>query len=294
MSAERRDGDRPVFDAMRLLRPRRSPGCWFALAAVIAASCGEHVPDGVPAADVALMLAPYFGELKTVKVTVGDDTLTMLFDTGGGATLVTPAVAHRMGCQPSGRDVGFRMTGEPVEFQRCDSVTLGSGDWSRLVEPLAVFDVNALLPPQLPRLDGVLALDAFRGEVVTIDWPGERVTVHAHTTGDAALASNGLPIRPATGESGRMFTVLTRVNGRRGPLWFLIDSGNLRGVLVDSQVLADSALAVGPDSLVELRIGPHPPVQLPAHQARLIMDGALGTDFLQRGPVTLDLRPLRP
>jgi hypothetical protein len=257
---------------------------------LVTSGCRDATPSDQPGADLSIPLTPYFRELRTVRAQLGDDTLTLLLDTGGGATLLTPAVAKRIGCRPNGRDVGQRMTGELVEFQRCDSATLHLSGWSRRFAPVAVFDVNALLPPELPRVDGVLALDAFRGQVVTVDWPGARLIVHGSATSSAAIQAAGLPIRAATGESGRMLTVLARIEGRRGPLWFLIDSGNLRGTLIDASVQGDSLLVAGADSLVELRVGARAPIRVRPHFGRFIMDGVLGTDYLMRGPVVLDLK----
>ena len=247
-------------------------------------------PQAQPGADVTIQLDPYFRDLRVVRATLDRDTLTLLVDTGGGATLLTPAAARRIGCRPYGRDVGYRMTGESVEFQRCDSVLLGLSGWSRPLVPVAVFDVNRLLPRELPRVDGVLALDAFRGQVLTVDWPARRLTVHAPSTSDRALDADGVPFRMATGESGRMLTLFASVAGTRGALWFLLDSGNLRGTLVDAHLQRDSLLLPGPDSLVELRIGGRAPIRVPVQVGTFIMDGVLGTDYLQRGPVALDLR----
>jgi hypothetical protein len=259
-----------------------------------ASSCRDASPSIQPKADVSIALTRYFRDLRTVRAQLGADTLTLLLDTGGGATLLTPSVAQRIGCRPYGRDIGYRMTGEPVAFQRCDSLTLRLSSWSRHFAPVAVFDVNALLPPELPRLDGVLALDAFRGQVLTVDWPGDRLIVHAPSSSAAALQSAGVPIRPATGESGRMLTAVARVAGRGGPLWFLIDSGDLQGTLIDSLVQQDSLLIPGPDTLVTLRVGTRAPVRVGVLLRRLILDGVLGTDFLLRGPVALDLRGVTP
>jgi hypothetical protein len=263
---------------------------------LLLAGCGgrETAPPVQPAADITIPLEPYFRELRTVWATRDRDTLIFLLDTGGGATLLTPEVAQRIGCRPYGRDVGHRMTGEPVEFQRCDSVSLGFSGWFRSFAPVAVFDVNRLLPPELPRVDGVLALDGFRGQVVTFDWPARQVIVHARRTSAAALAADGVPVRVATGESGRMLTALVEVAGRRGTLWFLLDSGNLRGTLVDAHLRRDSLLLPGPDSLVELRMGSRVPIRVPAQAGSFILDGVLGTDYLQRGPVALDLRGITP
>ena len=166
----------------------------------------------------------------------------MLFDTGGGATLVTPDVARDLGCTPFGRDVGHRMTGEAVEFQRCESLDVSSGTWQRRIEPVAVFDVDRLLPPELPKLDGVLALDAFGGEVVTLDWAAGMLTVHAPADAAAALTQTGVSVRIATGDSGRFYSALLPVAASRGGLWFLLDSGNIRGTLVARHVARDGRL----------------------------------------------------
>ena len=186
------------------------------------------------------------------------------------------------------------MTGEPVEFQRCDSASLVLSGWTRRVAPVAVFDVNRLLPPELPRVDGVLALDGFRGQVVTFDWPARRLVVHARHTSAAALEADGVPVRAATGESGRMLTAFVAVAARRGTLWFLLDSGNLRGTLVDAHLRRDSLLLPGSDSLVELRVGSRAAIRVPVQAGSFNLDGVFGTDYLQRGPVALDLRGIRP
>jgi len=251
-------------------------------------------PGDATDADVEIALHPWFRDLRTVQATLGTDTLTLLFDTGGGATLITPAVAARIGCRPHGRDVGHRMDGERVEFQRCDSLALGLSGRTHHFRPVAVFDVNALLPAELPRLDGVLALDAFNGEVLTLDWPGQRVIVRAAGRREAALAVDGIPTRTATGEHGGTRTLFARVTGPRGPLWFLLDSGNLAGTLIDRHLLRDSLLVLHPDSTLTLQVGPRRPIRVRPVVGDLILDGALGTEFLQGGPVSLDLRRPAP
>jgi hypothetical protein len=245
-----------------------------------------------PSTDVVLSLHPYFRELRVVQAMVGQDTLTLLLDTGGGATLITPETARAHGCQPHGADVGHRMTGEPVIFQRCDSLPMRLGAWQVTLSPIGVFDVNALLPAQLPRVDGVLALDAFAARVVTVDWPNGTLTLHGPTHADSALAATGIPIRIASGESGRFLTVLVRVEGTHEPLWFLLDSGNLRGTLIAKTVTKDSLLPLRAANEALLRIGGRPPVPLTFQSTDLILDGVLGTDYFQRGNLTLDLRRL--
>ena len=256
----------------------------------------DAVTAGIPGTDtpaVEIELHPYFRWLRMVEGVVGDRTLTLLLDTGGGSTLVTPSVASGLGCRPYGRDVGHRMSGEPVEFQRCDALDLAIGGWHRSFAPVAVFDVNALLPPELPRLDGVLALDAFRGRVITIDWSRSRLVVHSSLTANAAIRSSGVPLRAATGMAGNGLSVFLPASGTRGPVWLLLDSGNIRGTLVAEHILRDSLLATDVPATVALSIGTRPPVRMPFEPVDLVIDGALGTDFLDGGPVTLDLRDSR-
>ena len=261
-------------------------------AASVAVACGPATePSPAPAAKaVALALQPYFRELKTVGVSTAGHALTMLLDTGGGATLITPDVAREIGCVPFGRDVGHRMSGEAVEFQRCESLDLSAGTWRRRIEPGAVFDVNRLLPPELPKLDGVLALDAFQGEVVTLDWRAGTLTVHAPDDAQAALEKSGVPVRIATGDAGRFYSVMLPVTASRGRVWFLLDSGNIRGTLVARHVVRDGLVEIGPNGNAALEIGSRPAVSLRTEAADLDIDGALGTAYLLQGPVTLDLR----
>ena len=274
----------PAARALLLLSLAAASAC---ATARVKGSTGAALPRDA----VSLALTPYFRELRVVQVMAGDDRLTMLVDTGGGATLLTPQVAARHGCQPYGHDVGYRMTGERVAFQRCDAIELSSGRWRRRIAPVAVFDVNALLPKELPPLDGVLALDAFRGDVVTLDWPAGAVTVHGLADRAAALARHGVAVRVATGETGRMLSAFVPVAARKGRLWFLLDSGNLRGTLVGSDVVGDGLLErPAADGRLTLAIASLPPASMPASVTDLTIDGALGTSFLMQAPVTLDLR----
>lgn len=255
--------------------------------------CSSVPPAATPraaAATLALPLDPYFRDLRTMRLDSDVGSLTFLFDTGGGATSVTPDVAARMGCDPYGRDVAHRMTGELVEFRQCDATALRLGDWRGQVEPLAVFDVNTLLPRELPRLDGVLALDAFRERVITIDWPAGQIQLHSGDEADRLARSRGLAFRAATGNTGRMLEAFVPVESTKGRLWFLLDSGNIRGTLVSRHVVEQGLLPFPQGTGASLVIGGRAPTHVPVVVDDLIIDGALGTAYLMTGPVTLDLR----
>ena len=132
-----------------------------------------------PTASVPIELAAYFRGLKTTRLVVRGQPRTFLVDTAGGRTAISPQLAASIGCQPQGHDIGYRMTGEAVAFRNCASFTAWAGNWQIRLDPVAVFDVNGLLPDELPRLDGVLALDAFRGQVISLDWAHARLDVLA-------------------------------------------------------------------------------------------------------------------
>lgn len=255
------------------------------LAVLLALACAAPAERASEASSV-LPLRPYFRDLHTVEMRIGVDTLELLFDTGAGITSLTPAAAGRIGCTPRGRDVGHRMTGEAVTFQRCDSVTLSWPGGTSHLESIGVFDLATVLPPELPALDGIVGLDAFRWRRLVIDWPAHRVEVDAPPT----PATAALPMRVATGESGRALSVLLRSRGPRGDAWLLLDSGNLRGLLVAPSVLTDSLLEPASPTEVWVRWDAARSYRMPFTRAELMIDGVLGTDFLQRGPVTLDLR----
>ena len=261
------------------------------LGSVALAACATVTPaSSRSAADHHVPLEPYLRELMTVSAQVGTQPLRFLFDTGAGLTLITPTVARQLGCEPYGREVGHRMNGDAVEFQWCDPQDLRIGvSFVRHRDRIAVFDVNVLLPPSLPRLDGVLALDSFRERMITLDWKDRLLTVHG--SGSAPTVSRARPsVRFATGDTGASLTVLLEVSGSRGPLWFLLDSGNLRGTLIGSHVVRDGLLSIAADTSIALRLGSGRTARFTTIADAISYDGVLGTDFLLAEPVTLDLR----
>jgi hypothetical protein len=180
---------------------------WLILLLITA--CATLPPAGSPAAHaelerpVALDLDTYVGRLRQLSVTTGEVSLPFLFDTGGGISIVTPSVAARIGCEPYGRGVGFRMSGEKIEYQYCDSVTL-TIDGERFRHPrIAVFDVMGLLPEGLPELGGVVSLATFGDRALTVDLAGGLLIVETEATLEER-ASRGTPLiaRFANGSDG--------------------------------------------------------------------------------------------
>lgn len=233
---------------------------------------------------------PYFRGLRTVRLRVNETDYDFLLDSAGDRTLVTPDVAAALGCQPRGHDVGHRMTGETVVFQHCPRLRATLAAMPIEIDSVAVFDVNALLPAELPRLQGVLALDALRGQIVSLDWAHDQLIIHSRSDGVAALARHGVPQRLATGDTGAGLHALVAVTGGAERLWFLLDSGDIKGTLVARHVPREGLLQLDANSKASLRVGESAPESIRVVPDDINYDGVFGTDFLLSRVVTLDLR----
>lgn len=241
---------------------------------------------------IEISLNPYVGRLLTVNALVGDDTLKLLFDTGGGETYIGPDVAHRLGCIPSGRSVGFRMSGEMVESQYCHDISLSIGGVSFHHESIGVWDINSVLPEELPRLDGILSLKTFLNQPFTIDLSSKCLILESKKSlEDRTNTMTRLESRIATGPDGSELTIFLQGkiedNG-----WFLLDSGNLDVVLV-SQNLVNKKLVDSTESSniweSELKLRNLSSVSTRFRTKEIIYDGALSEEFMRKWIFTFDI-----
>lgn len=261
------------------------------------------MPVPLPAQPVEVALDTYFRDLKTIRLTSGTDTLSMLLDTGGGYTLLTVEAAERLGCTPFGATSGHRMSGERVQFRWCSAVPLSLGGTPIGGDVTAVFDLMKLLPAELPKLDGVLSLDVFAGRVVTIDLARNRLILESAGSTDARRAGmRALTARAATGEDGSSLTIFLAARASPVPTWLLLDSGNLVGTILSPEAAARMGIAFpGPgadgtaraDSATVEVLGAGVVIE-PVTVRPLIHDGALGAEFMKRGAFTFDLRGKQP
>ncbi|RYE98283.1 MAG: hypothetical protein EOO77_37535, partial [Oxalobacteraceae bacterium] len=89
-------------------------------ALVISVASGAYA---APTSPVRLPLESYRkGVAARVKV-AGRERLFQL-DTAGGLTVISPALAKEMDCQPWGSITGFHMTGTKITAPRCDNVAI--------------------------------------------------------------------------------------------------------------------------------------------------------------------------
>ena len=235
-----------------------------------------------------LDLEPYVGRLVTVTGRLNGDSLRLLFDSGGGETLLAPWVAADIPCEPAGRSVGFRMSGERVEWPLCFDVSLDLAGRTVVDSVVGIWDVMALLPEELPRLDGIVSLETFRDHLLILNLAESRLELHSEGTFRERVSTMvPVPMRVANGTDGTHLTVLleARVADSDRNAWLLLDSANLAETLLAPHVRDDGAASdaaiIFSDSLV---------VTAPARTADIIYDGALSEALLRQIIVALDLR----
>ncbi len=257
-----------------------------------APACESRSAPGQPEASLdvptILELQPYVGRLVTVTGRLHGDSLRLLFDSGGGETLLAPHVAERIPCTPVGRSVGFRMSGEQVEWPLCHDVPLDLGGHSLVDATAGVWDIMAVLPDGLPRLDGLVSLETFTDHLLTLDLANSQLVLETEETfAQRVRAMSRVPMRIATGNDGSHLTVFLqgRLRGAENSVWLLLDSGNLGETLLAPHVRTDVA---GSD--VTITLGDSVVVAAPARTAEIIYDGALSEAFLRQVIISLDLR----
>jgi hypothetical protein len=243
----------------------------------------------------AVPLGDLLGVLRTVEVRVGDQDATMILDTGGGVTVITPNLAGRIGCTPWGPLSGFRLSGERLTMTRCDGVAVGVGETALGRQNLGVFDLASLLPPEAPPIDGILSLDALAATPFTLELGAGRMTLETPESLAARTAGAvELPIRFHRQAGGASLTVMVRVPTESGDLWMQLDAGS------------DAPLLIPPSSATALGLDPAVPSQTTtltltgvggegvSHPARarvrdMIIDGNIGIPVMKDWIMTFDL-----
>lgn len=246
--------------------------------------------ETVPALPQVVPLETYVAGLRTLSVRIDGQEEKLIFDTGGGFTLITPAVAERAGCRPFGRLTGFRSDGTAIHLQRCAGRTLELGSW-RSEREIGVFDLMALLAGA-PPVGGLVGLDLFDGRAITIDLgAGQLVLETPDSLRQRIRGAAQLRVRLARQAGGAGLDLFVAVDAPRGPLWLEWDAGNTTPVLLSPHAVEQLGLDLSRDEPrpVELAVSGLGPVRLTALVRDTIYDGLLNTQFFLDHVFTLDL-----
>lgn len=268
----------------------RIASCCLAIAALLAvpAHAATETPGARPVA--VLKLEPY---RKTVAVRVVANGKPGLFtlDTAGGNTVVSPAYAAAAGCKPWGRMVGFQMTGNRLEMPRCDGFAFSVGGHPLRAPIAGVLDITTMVAKDAKPVDGSLALDAFDGQTISIDFAGGELVVESPESARQRIAgARELPLRLVR-EYGVALAAMVEVPTREGIVRFELDSGNGGTILVSKPYAA--LFGLDPDAGGPQRGGfdlaPGIRAEGLVFTPDLTIDGNIGMPFLKDWVVTLDL-----
>jgi len=236
------------------------------------------------------------GRAPTIKVEIGGKTYPFLFDTGGGVTIITPAIAKQIGCTPFGQLVGYNAGGTRLDAKRCDAVEMKVGGHSMKLDA-AVMEVMTFFSPDTTEIGGFISLHTFENRAITIDLAGNKITVET----DRSLAERvkdmkRLESRLSRQMGGASIDIFVAVNSPKGKMWFEVDTGNFSTIQIAPH--AQEMLGINFDAPnrakmtkpVKLDIVGLGTVEGPARERVMIYDGMINHDTLSKMLITMDLR----
>ncbi|AFL90381.1 hypothetical protein Terro_4176 [Terriglobus roseus DSM 18391] len=226
-----------------------------------------------------------------LPVSVGGAERKLLFDTGGGLTLLSPDALK--GCDAWGRLTGFRMFGDRGDTKRCSNIRIGVSDYSVVLPAVGFINLGKLNPGDAD-LDGIASLNLFDGKPVTIDFLNGQLTVESpESLAERTKGMRHLKARLNREVQGLALSVMLEVPTSKGPAYMELDSGNGGTVLVGKQVAELFGLDPAKEAKQTAHFSVVPGVDVDTEDAftpDIILDGNLGMPFLKRWVVTLDLK----
>lgn len=231
--------------------------------------------------------------MMTVRASVRGHEGLFIFDTGGGVSYLSPAFAQTVGCKPWGQITGFMLTGQRLDMARCDNFSFEVQGEHFSAPIFGVFDLMKYMPPDVPRIDGSIGLDVFAGRALTLSLTQKTLTVES-TASLAARAKRGkeVPIRLVRDAGGVALAVEVAVPTPAGMAWMELDSGNGGATVIGKHLAPLMKLDPGkkePQPSSFQIAGGIPVDGMARVNETLIMDGNIGTRFMLKWDLTLDL-----
>ena len=124
-------------------------------------------------------LTSVLGGQLAFQANVGGSNELFLFDSGGGGTVISPALATKVGCNPWGQVTGFRMRGQRLDLKRCDDFQIEVRGRLLHSPTAGVFDILEGAPKSAPPIAGSVGLDMFIGEAITLDVGQKRLIIES-------------------------------------------------------------------------------------------------------------------
>jgi predicted aspartyl protease len=258
-----------------------------------APGCGDPTAKS-HAGPIEIPLQDYQGVLVTVPTQAGGTNLPFILDTAGGLTVITPELAHRIGLSTFGRVSGFRMSGERLDFPRCERTLLEVGPLSVETDPV-VFDLMQLLPEGWPELGGIVSLHTLQDHVVTLDLASSKLIIESESSLEKRLKGmREMNARFARQASGMSLDVFVEVAAERGNLWMELDTGNAGPTILPPHALEQLGIdeAKGTDEwsgILPLSFPGIGVIEVDCTKQELIYDGVLNLRTIKKMTLTLDM-----
>jgi hypothetical protein len=223
------------------------------------------------------------------RVEVGGRQRLFQLDTAGGLTVISPALAKDLNCGPWGSVTGFHMTGTKISAPRCDALHLRWEGLSLTSPVVAVMEVGS---PDTP-IDGLLALDAFAGRTITIDFARRELVFESPASlRERIVGASEVPAHLAREIGGIALSVFVEAPTTKGPIRLELDSGNGGTILVSRPLLKLLGLPDNGDAPQQGRFSVAPGIEASGliFSPDIVIDGNLGMPFLKDWVVTMDLQ----
>jgi hypothetical protein len=240
-----------------------------------------------------LPLETYLGRSLAIRASINGHEGRFLFDTGEGVTMISPSIADAIGCKPWGNLTGFRMTGERLDTPHCDGLRLESHGQSFPIPIAGVLDIMRFFDADAPKLDGAVGLDAFAGRAITLIIQRRQLILESKgSLIERKAKATEIPVRIVRDAEGVALAVDVAVPTAAGRAWMELDSGN-GGSLVVSRAVApllnlDPSADKPQAGKFEIATGIAVSGNVRTPQG-MIMDGNIGSQFLEHWCLTLDL-----
>jgi hypothetical protein len=236
------------------------------------------------------------GKTPTVEVVVGGKTRTFYFDSGGGISAISPALAKEIGCEPLGEMTGYNAGGAKFAVKRCEDVALEINGF-RVKRDVAVFNPNDFFPNAKGQLEGSIALDAFDNQALTMDLTGNRLIVETEKSlKNRVRQMNPLTARLSRELGGAGLDIFIAASTPNGKIWMLADTGNTNKMLFTPSAQkqlginfdgANGEKIIKPFKINLINLGE---IEMDSRERVMIYDGMLNYDLLAKFILTADFR----
>jgi hypothetical protein len=235
------------------------------------------------------------GKIPTVSVNIGGKNYTFFFDSGAAVTSISPSIAKAIGCEPYGQLTGYDAGGGVHKMTRCDDVEMNVGGFSTKID-VTVSDPMIYFPPKTPQIDGIISLQTFEDQIITMDLIGNNLFIETDKSFKKRTADmKPLKSRLSRELSGYGVDIFLAVNSPKGKVWMLLDTGNTNKLLLAPHAQEQLGIVLDkssdktpkPVSLDLLGFGT---IEAMGREREMIYDGMLNYDTILKMLLTIDLK----